>query len=237
MNYAIVLAGGVGVRMGNPKTPKQFISLCGKPIVIYSLQGAAENENIDKICIVCATEWQEQVKEWCDIYGITKPIVFAEAGSDRQKSVHSGIKKLDAKDDDIVMIMTAVCPFVSQKTIDRSFKLLEKYEACITVVRASDAITFSNDGYVANNTLQKSKMFIQQGPQTFRYGLLKKGHEMYEADENRNEVNEDSELVLNMGTEVAMVLGDRFCIKVTYPEDIAIAEAIKPLFEKSQMEG
>lgn len=60
---------------------------------------------------------------------------------------------------------------------------------------------------------------------------------MYEADENRNEVNEDSELVLNMGTEVAMVLGDRFCIKVTYPEDIAIAEAIKPLFEKSQMEG
>ncbi len=237
MNYAIVLAGGVGVRMGNPKTPKQFISLCGKPIIIYSLEGAERNSNIDVICIVCALEWQERVKTWCDIYGITKPILFAEAGSDRQQSVHNGIKRLNAADDDAVIIMTAVCPFVSQKTLDSSFELMKQYDACITVVRASDAITFSDNGRVADRTLQKSKMFIQQGPQTFKYGILRKGHEIYEADENRVEVNEDSELVINMGIKVAMVLGDRFCVKVTYPEDIAIVEAIKPLFEKSQMEG
>jgi 2-C-methyl-D-erythritol 4-phosphate cytidylyltransferase len=82
--------------------------------------------------------------------------------------------------------------------------------------------------------LQKKKIFIQQGPQTFRYGLLKMGHEMYEEDENRTEVNEDSELVLHMGIETYMVLGDRFCIKVTYPEDLAIAEALKNIFEEKE---
>lgn len=237
MNYAIVLAGGVGLRMGNPKTPKQFVMLCDKPIIIYSLQGANDNPNIETICVVCANEWQDKVREWCREYGITKTILFAEAGKNRQQSVHNGLKQINANEDDIVIIMTAVCPFVSQVTIDNSFALMDKYDACITVVRASDAITFSDDGKMAKCTLQKSKMFIQQGPQTFRYGLIKKGHEMYESDENRVEVNEDSELVLNMGVEVGMVLGDRFCVKVTYPEDIAIVEAIKPIFEQNELKG
>ena len=111
-------------------------------------------------------------------------------------------------------------------------EMIKEYDATITVVKATDAITFSNDGKRVNRTLQKKKIYIQQGPQLFRYGILLLGHRMYLEDEeyNKTDVTEDSELVLNIGTECYMVMGDRFCIKVTYPEDLAIAESLHPLF-------
>lgn len=130
--------------------------------------------------------------------------------------------------------MTAVCPFVSQLTVDKLYKAMETKDACITVVKATDAITFSNNGESVLRTLQKKKLFIQQGPQLFRYGILEQAYKAYLSDENRTEVNEDSELVLNIGVECGMVMGDRFCIKVTYPEDLAIVEALYPLFIKQE---
>ena len=102
------------------------------------------------------------------------------------------------------------------------------------VIKATDAITFSNDGKNVNRTLQKKKLFIQQGPQIFRYNILKQAHKAYLADEERIEVNEDSELVLNIGVECGMVLGDRYCVKVTFPEDLAIVQALYPLFVKQE---
>jgi len=118
MNYAIILAGGISVRMGNTDTPKQFIFLNGKPLIVYSLESAQKNLNIDQLCVVCSSEWSGAVKKWAKQYNITKLVTIANAGLVRQETVHKGIKSLDAKKDDIVMIMTAVCPFVTQKTID-----------------------------------------------------------------------------------------------------------------------
>jgi len=234
MNYALILAGGKGVRMGNTDAPKQFVLLDGKPLVVYSLESAQKDRSIDQICVVCPSEWHEAVKGWADQYKITKLKIMANAGKVRQQTVHNGLKALDANKDDIVMIMTAVCPFVSQKTIDQHFIKMREYQGCITVVKATDAITFSNNGVLANRTLQKSRMFVQQGPQTYRYGIIKQAHEIYEANVNHIEVNEDSELVLNMGIDVAMVMGDRFCVKVTYPEDLAIVTVLKPLFDEKE---
>ena len=114
--------------------------------------------------------------------------------------------------------------------MNKLYDMLKEYDACITVVKATDAITFSNDGKLVNRTLQKKKLFVQQGPQLFRYNVLRQAHEAYLNDEDRKEVNEDSELVLNIGVECGMVMGDRFCVKVTYPEDLSIVQALYPLF-------
>lgn len=232
MNYAIVLAGGKGVRFGNGQISKQFVELTGVPMIIYSLQTAEKNKNIDEVCVVVSETAEEDVKRWIKKYGITKVKYFARPGKERQQSVHSGLVALPAKARDTVMIMTSVCPFVSQKTMDKHYEMINKYDATITVVKATDAITFSNDGKCVNRTLQKKKIYLQQGPQVFRYGVLMLGHKMYMEDEeySKMDVTEDSELVLNIGTECYMVQGDRFCIKVTYPEDLAIAESLHPLF-------
>jgi 2-C-methyl-D-erythritol 4-phosphate cytidylyltransferase len=234
MNYALILAGGKGVRMENTDTPKQFIYLDGKPLIVYSLESAQKDGNINEICVACPSEWSEAVKGWANQYNITKLKTITNAGAVRQKTVHNGLKAINANKDDLVMIMTAVCPFVSQKTINQHFIKMREYHGCITVVKATDAITFSNNGALVSRTLQKSKMFVQQGPQTYRYGIIRQAHEIYESDENHTEVNEDSELVLNMGIDVAMVMGDRFCVKVTFPEDLAIVAALKPLFVEKE---
>ena len=232
MNYAVVLAGGKGQRFGNGKIVKQFVELAGVPMIVYSLRTAEKNRNIDAVCIVVAESEEENVKRWVKKYGITKVKYFARPGKERQKSVYNGLKALPAKARDTVMIMTSVCPFVSQKTINSHYEMIKEYDATITVVKATDAITFRNDGKRVNRTLQKKKIYIQQGPQVFRYGTLMLGHKMYMEDEeySKTDVTEDSELVLNMGVECYMVMGDRFCIKVTYPEDLAIAESLHPLF-------
>jgi 2-C-methyl-D-erythritol 4-phosphate cytidylyltransferase len=220
--------------MGETNVPKQFIEMFGMPMIVYSMKTAQKNSNIDSICVVAPPPSHAQIRQWGEQYGINKLQILAESGKERQQSVYSGLTSLPAKRNDIVTIMTAVCPFVSQKTLNNHFIELEKYDACITVVKATDAISFSNDGRRVNRTLQKKKLFVQQGPQTFRYGIIKSAHDFFMQDDQHVEVTEDSELVLNLGTEVSMVLGDRFCIKVTYPEDLAIAESLYRLFEKQE---
>ena len=154
MNYAVVLAGGKGQRFGNGKIVKQFVELAGVPMIVYSLRTAEKNRNIDAVCIVVAESEEENVKRWVKKYGITKVKYFARPGKERQKSVYNGLKALPAKARDTVMIMTSVCPFVSQKTINSHYEMIKEYDATITVVKATDAITFSNDGKRVNRTLQ-----------------------------------------------------------------------------------
>lgn len=236
MNYVVVLAGGKGQRFGNNKISKQFVELTGVPMIVYSLKTAEKNKNIDEVCVVVAESEEENVRRWIRKYEITKVKYFARPGKERQQSVYNGLRAIPANARDTVMIMTSVCPFVSQKTIDKHYEMIHEYDATITVVKATDAITFSNDGKRVNRTLQKKKIYLQQGPQVFRYGVLLLGHKMYMEDEeySKMDVTEDSELVLNIGVECYMVMGDRFCIKVTYPEDLAIAESLHPLFLRQE---
>lgn len=235
MNYAIILAGGKGARFeGN--IPKQFVELTRTPMLVYSMKTAQNSPHVDKICVVTPRSYHEQVRKWAEQYNITKLSIIAESGKERYETVYNGINAIPAKANDTVIIMTAVCPFVSQATMNKLYDAMKKYDACITVVKATDAITFSNDGKSVNRTLQKKKMFVQQGPQLYKYEILKQAHETYRSDENRIEVNEDSELVLNLGVECGMVMGDRFCVKVTYPEDLAIVSALYPLFIKQEQE-
>ena len=233
MNYAVVLAGGKGVRFER-NLPKQFVEMTGYPMLVSSLKTAQDNRNVDCICVAAAADYHDQIREWAREYGITKLKLLAVAGKERYESVYNGLCALPATDQDTVIIMTAVCPLLSQRTMNELYQRMDAFDAAITVVKATDAITFSNDGKTVNRTLQKKKIFIQQGPQIYRYGILKQAHEAYRAEENRVEVNEDSELVLNMGVECSMVLGDRFCVKVTYPEDLAIVESLYPLFLKQE---
>lgn len=238
MNYAIILAGGQGVRFNSGNIPKQFVELTGMPMLVYSMKTAQLNRNIDEICVVTLEQYIPQVWSWGERYHISKLKYVTKAGKMRFDSVYSGICAIPAEESDTAMIMTAVCPLLSQETIDKHYDCIQKNDGVITVVRATDAITSSEDGRIAERTLQKEKLFVQQGPQTYRYGVLKRAHEIFRSTPQKKEVYEDSELVLRMNVPVVMVRGDRFCIKVTYPEDLAIARALYPLFcEKENRRG
>ena len=157
MNYAIILAGGKGVRF-NGNVPKQFVELTNCPMLVYSMKTAQNNEHVDKICVTAPHQYHDQVRKWGEEYGITKLSFLAESGKERYQSVCNGLMALPAKARDTVIIMTAVCPFVSQITMDKLYAAIEKWDACITVIKATDAITFSNDGKNVNRTLDRKSV-------------------------------------------------------------------------------
>jgi len=238
VNYAVILAGGYGIRFNSGNLPKQFVELTGMPMLVYSMKTAERNPNIDELCVVTLEKYISQVWAWGKRYDISKLKYVAKAGKTRFDSVYSGVCTIPAQETDTIIIMTAVCPLLSQETINKHYSLIQKYHGVITVVKATDAITASTDGTMAEQTLQKDRLFVQQGPQTYQYEILRRAHETYRSLPRVGEVYEDSELVLRLGVPIAMVEGDRFCIKVTYPEDLAIAKALYPLFcEKENRQG
>lgn len=161
---------GRGQRFGGGQISKQFAELIGVPMIVYSLLTAEKNNNIDAVCVVVAETEEENVKRWAREYGISKLKYYARPGKERQQSVFHGLQEIPAKPRDTVMIMTSVCPFVSQRTINQHYEKIRKYDATITVVKATDAVTFSNDGKRAGRTLQKKNSIFNRGHRCFGMG-------------------------------------------------------------------
>ena len=105
MNIALIIAGGVGQRM-NMSTPKQFIEVNSKPIIIYTLEAFQNNKNIDEIAVVCLESWVDELKQWAKQYEITKLTSIVTGGSTGMESLRNGMLTLKSKykDDDIIVI-------------------------------------------------------------------------------------------------------------------------------------
>lgn len=111
MNIAVILAGGVGSRVG-AKIPKQFIEILGKPIIVYTLERFQGNSNIDAIEVVCLESYIYKLRELIEQYHLTKVRWIVKGGVDFQHSVMNGINGLKdhASSDDVVLIHYAASP-------------------------------------------------------------------------------------------------------------------------------
>jgi 2-C-methyl-D-erythritol 4-phosphate cytidylyltransferase len=142
MNIGVILAGGIGSRMGIKDMPKQFIDVYGKPILIHTLEKFDNNINIDRICIVCLKEYIEDVKILVRKFEINKVDLIVEGGNTRQESVSNALDSLGkiCSQDDIVVIHDSVRPLISSRIIDDNIIYAQKYGAVDTVIPASDTI-------------------------------------------------------------------------------------------------
>lgn len=127
MNLAIILAGGIGSRVG-ANIPKQFILIDDKPILAYTLEIFENNNNIDLIEIVCHKEWKKYLEQIVHKYGYKKVKWIANGGDTFQESVMNGVFNLNGKisDNDIVSIHFGVSPFVSNEIIDDSIRVCKE---------------------------------------------------------------------------------------------------------------
>ena len=111
MNYAIILAAGVGQRMRNGGLPKQFLKLMGKPIIIYTLEKFEQCEDINQVVVVCHGGYIDEMQRLIDLYQIRKVSKIVVGGSDRQSSLErglDGVAELGGQADDIVTIHDGV---------------------------------------------------------------------------------------------------------------------------------
>ena len=226
---AIIMAAGSGVRM-HSSTKKQFMNICGMPVVAYSIKAFQENENISSIVLVVPRGYVEESTAMCIRHGFTKVRSITEGSDKRFKSVYNGLGAVP-EDTDYVLIHDGVRPMVSGELIDRCCKFVLMTRACVAAVPVTDTIKRANIHGFATETLDRSTLWSIQTPQAFSFPLLMEAYDSlnktikeYGTDESR--ITDDAVIVENMtDCHVRIVAGDPKNIKITTPADLVIAEA------------
>lgn len=228
MVYAEILAGGIGTRVGNKETPKQYIALKGKPIIIYTLESIMKEETIDKIIICCQKEWQSHVSKLLKEYfpNNTK-IEICDSGDTRSETIITGCNYIKSKyginEDDIILITDSVRMFTSKEILSENILMAKKFGAVTTMVPAYETIMESLDGKIIDNIPLRNKLYIGQSPQTFNLSKLYKYYNLLTDDEKKN-LTECGKIFIKNKEKVFSVMGSFRNFKITYEDDILLAE-------------
>lgn len=224
---AVVLAAGQGKRMGS-KVAKQFLQLEGRPLITYALK-AFEESAVDEVILVTG---QEEVpycrEEIVKAFGFSKVVGIVPGGRERYHSVYEGLKAFRrSTPPEYVLIHDGARPLVSGKVIERSIEGAVRYGACVAAVPVKDTIKIGDgDGFIAE-TPDREALWQVQTPQAFRFRLVYGAYEKMMADPGSQKKITDDAMVVEMtlGERVKLIWGDYQNIKVTTPEDLAVASA------------
>ncbi|HHT48493.1 MAG TPA: 2-C-methyl-D-erythritol 4-phosphate cytidylyltransferase [Firmicutes bacterium] len=227
MNIAVILAGGIGNRMGIVDKPKQFIDVYGKPIIVHTLEVFDNHPEIDAIAVVCLSEWMDDLRILIRKYEINKVKWLVEGGETRQLSVYNAVKTLsqECSEDDILVVHDSVRPLVTHKIISSNIAGARQFGAVDTVVPSADTIVRSVDGERIKEVPLRKELYLGQTPQSFRLSLLRRAHEKARA-ENNLDSTEDCQLVLELGEEVHLVQGEQLNFKITSFDDLLLLKAV-----------
>jgi 2-C-methyl-D-erythritol 4-phosphate cytidylyltransferase len=227
MNIAVILAGGIGNRMGIVDKPKQFIDVYGKPIIVHTLEVFDNHPEIDAIAVVCLSEWMDDLRILIRKYEINKVKWLVEGGETRQLSVYNAVKTLsqECSEDDILVVHDSVRPLVTHKIISSNIAGARQFGAVDTVVPSADTIVRSVDGERIKEVPLRKELYLGQTPQSFRLSLLRRAHEKARA-ENNLDSTEDCQLVLELGEEVHLVQGEKLNFKITSFDDLLLLKAV-----------
>lgn len=222
MTVAIILAGGSGTRM-HQDIPKQFITVEGRPIILYTLEIFHNHPSIDAIAIVASSVWQPQIEQWLVAEGlIGKLIGFAEAGSSRQHSILNGllkVREMGLSDDDIVIIHDAVRPSVSANLIQRCIAFIDGVDGVMPTLQMKDTIYRSYDGKHIETSLIRDELFAGQAPEAFILGKYYLAHQNMTKNE-LSIIRGSSELAVLRNLRVRMIDGEESNYKITTPLDL-----------------
>ncbi|MBO5178345.1 MAG: 2-C-methyl-D-erythritol 4-phosphate cytidylyltransferase [Lachnospiraceae bacterium] len=217
---AIVLAAGKGSRM-NSEIPKQYLSLLGKPVLFYSLQ-AFEESNVNEIILVTGSGEQEYCKrEIVDKYQLRKVRHIVEGGAERYHSVYQGLLAAKAE---YVLIHDGARPLVSPAVINKAIDTVKETGACVVGMPVKDTIQMVDAEGNIKSTPERKYLWMAQTPQCFLYSLALSSYNKA-IDSKDDTITDDAMVVQRYGNaQITMVEGGYENIKVTTPEDIAVAE-------------
>lgn len=228
-NYALIIAGGSGNRMGQD-IPKQFMHIDGAPVIIHTMKAFEQHPDIDGIAVVCLTGWETVLQSYANQFNITKLKWIFPSGKTGFDSIHNGIyglKEQGCKDEDLVLIHDAVRPLLSQEIISSNIAICKAYGYAITGIQCREAILKSDDGFTTTTSIPRDTLIRTQTPQTFRLGNIIGAHEEAKTKGITNSVASCT-LIAELGSERVMhiVPGSEKNIKITTVEDIDMIKAL-----------
>lgn len=215
--YAVIVAGGKGTRIKSA-LPKQFLELCGKPVLLHTIEAFYRYaESIQIILVLPAADFPIW-KSICDRFQFTAPITLQRGGDTRFQSVKNGLDKIEG--DGLVAIHDGVRPLISEDIIAASFRLAAVHGSAVAAVRLKESIRMTD----MDNTraMDRSQFRIIQTPQTFDVNLIKKAYEMKED----SSLTDDASVAERSGHAISLFGGSYENLKITTAEDLIVAEAL-----------
>ena len=225
---AVVLAAGKGKRM-NSTTAKQYLELCGKPVLYYSLR-AFQDSFVDDIVVVASPDDMDRLRQ--DIvekYGFTKVTHMVEGGAERYDSVLCGLRAID--DCDYVFIHDGARPFIDGEILERAYDMVKRTGTAIVSMPVKDTIKTVDDKGITIDTPDRAHVWQMQTPQVFAFGPIKQAYEKMnlmkdEVAAEGTAITDDAMVMERFGElPVYVSEGSYRNIKITTPEDMLIAEA------------
>lgn len=225
MSAAILLAAGIGARCTRPgdKSPKQFLSIGEHPVWMWPFMALANHEEIDRIVIATLPDMIDTIRARVAKMSTNKDVTIITGGTTRQDSVRLSLEVLRSTKPEFVLIHDAARPFLTAQIISDTLEGVRKYGACTTGVTASDTVKKVADGVIVE-TLDRNCLVLVQTPQAARFDWLLDAHE--KAQQEGISVTDDAAILEHAGHKVVIVKGSPHNLKITQPEDLALADAL-----------
>ena len=215
--YIIIVAGGKGLRMGGD-IPKQFLPICGKPVLMRTLEAFHAYDASMRLILVLPVSQQAYWKQLCEEYQFELVHEIANGGETRFHSVKNGLALVE--EDGLVGVHDGVRPFVSQEVITRCYEEAASLKAVIPVIGVVETVRHLTEE--GSETVPRDQYKLVQTPQVFDVALL---HRAYQ-QEYTDLFTDDASVVEALGEKVYLVEGNRENIKLTTPFDLKLAELL-----------
>lgn len=229
MNIAVIIAGGVGSRMGQD-LPKQFINVYDKPVLIYTLESFQKHPQVDAIELVCIDGWHEIVWAYAKQFNITKLKWIVSGGKTGQESIRNGVYGLEGKanPDDNIIIHDGIRPLVEPSVLSDVISKCSQYGNAVTSMPYNEQIFVINedDETTTNKYIPRETLRRVSTPQAYRFDLLdKKYHEAYEKEIGIYGSHYTNTMMVELGVTLHFAVGSDKNIKLTTKDDLEMFKA------------
>jgi 2-C-methyl-D-erythritol 4-phosphate cytidylyltransferase len=222
MVTAIILAAGRSSRMGGG-TNKQFIELLGKPLLYYSLAAFQQSPSIDAVVLVRRPDYGKQAEQIVHTFGFSKVTTYADGGAERQNSVWNGLQRCEPGTE-IVAVHDGARPLVTPELVEATIESARVHGTGIASTKIVDTIKEADEHRAILQTVDRTRLWSVQTPQTARIDLLRTGYA--KVFEMKLIVTDESAAIKTLGVPVHLVEWPALNFKITTPADLSIAEAL-----------
>lgn len=215
--YAVIVAGGSGTRMGTD-TPKQFLELCGRPILWYTLNTFLSAYEDMPVVLVAPKHHQETTKALVATTAFPERIEIVMGGTTRFESVRNGLATISGES--VVFVHDGVRCLVSRELIHRCYAAALEHGSAIPVVDSKDSVRLITA--TGNEAIDRHRVKLVQTPQTFLSKILIPAYKAV----YRESFTDEASVVEAAGHPIHLVDGEIDNIKITVPGDLTIAERV-----------
>lgn len=224
MNIALILAGGMGSRMGQD-IPKQFIHVNNRPVIIYTLLAMQQHAGIDRIQVVCIDGWAAILEGYAQQFNITKLGGIVSGGDTRYSSTRAGMESLGSvRDEDVIIVHDAVRPLVTAESLSDTIAVCKQYGNSMTILDCPDTMYARSNTQYTSEVVERSGLVRGQTPEAVSGRRM---HEMYQAADEKSVYLDSISAMQNvLGWDIHFAKGSERNIKLTRTEDIELFKAL-----------